>query len=98
MTVNDKHITIDSITETIIDRADRNPAALEKHMLLFKWGYMAKHHGKEKRFEREVHDLVIEYLNGRNSDVMPLDAYLRALGIDGYEIMMKIKDYKKRPN
>lgn len=67
-------------------------------MLLFKWGYMAKHHGKKKRFEHEVHDLVIEYLNGQDSDVMPLDAYLRALGIDGYEIMMKIKDYKKQPN
>ena len=68
---------------------------MKKHMSLFKWGFLSKRFGKEKRFQREVEEVVLEYINGNGSDVPPLDAYLRSLGIDGYEIMMKIKDIKK---
>ncbi|MFW9918242.1 MAG: hypothetical protein ACFFED_01470 [Candidatus Thorarchaeota archaeon] len=77
-------------------KAERDPSAFKKHMMLFDWGFMAKRIGKEKRFEKEVRDVVLEFLNGQSADVPPLDTYLRALGIDGYEIMMKIKDHKKR--
>ncbi len=86
---------LDVITDRIYAKAEANPAAMKKHMSLFKWGFLAKRFGKEKRFQKEVEEVVLEYLNSSGSDVPPLDAYLRALGIDGYEIMMKIKDIKK---
>ena len=85
----------DVITDKIISKAESNPSAMKKHMSMFQWGFVSKRFGKEKRFRKEVEEVVLEYINGQQSDVPPLDAYLRALGIDGYEIMMKIKDIKK---
>ncbi len=89
---------LDYITEKVMTKAENDPVALKKHMMLFEWGFTAKRIGRQKRLEREVRDVVLEYVNGKGSDVPPLDAYLRALGIDGYEIMMKIMAYKKQVN
>ncbi|TXT53828.1 MAG: hypothetical protein BAJATHORv1_110020 [Candidatus Thorarchaeota archaeon] len=96
--MSSKQDLLDYIINEVQKKTDQDSSSLKKHMKIFDWGFFAKLFGKEKRLIREVTQVVTEYLDGISSedgDILPLDTYLRAIGIDGYKIMMKIKEYKR---
>ncbi|MBD3407954.1 MAG: hypothetical protein GF411_17675 [Candidatus Lokiarchaeota archaeon] len=98
MTKSSRQELVDYVVKEVQKKIKQDPSAMKKHMRIFDWGFFAKLFGKEKRLIREVTQVVAEYLVGIRSDegdILPLDAYLRAMGIDGYKIMMKVKEYRR---